>query len=867
MLRHAQAASSDRLGAALYRRPLALQGSQPPRPLRLSLPQLPRRSERLERLPACAWRRSTQAFGNANRLSPARPVSLPNPPPSGDGLSARVERCKGQLLYLYFSWRQDTWSDLQLFLGINLLVCLLGAGAYGAFAGLIDGSARPNASLWSDLYAVLSVVLGQELPPDSSPLLSQAWAVAISIVGLASFALVLALMEQVVLEVLEHNVKQGSAVYERGHTVVLAWGSSEQELSQLHRILDQLCEARRAGLGTDVVVVLTEQREKLEMERIFRDAIKKEKRHGVQFVFRQGSPLDPSALRMVAATDARSVIVSADYSGPALEADAQSLRTAVLLDEMCSLDCVGQSWEEGAGPVVVKTSDGLSLLRYACSSRVIPVPTTIFNVQRFARLLRLPIAATLTHMLTDYGSLAHACLQSFPQLEGQRFDSLFARFPNSLVLGLMNGSKCELNPPPATIVRRGDKLLMLRPGIYSTSAPLDKPLTAEGHALQNWDPAAYVLKSQDSSPLGVTALHDYLVPAQQPTAPADRFSGGRAPVPMARDSDAARLGQQSLYMLPVPLQYHDSAAPAGAEHLLITGWGEESKMWALLHELDHGATPLPDGSAITLVNDHSFPPRYIEEGCTRRGITRAAIVMCDSLWSGRAHDGRADGAAGLDQAEMLRMDADVLMVQLNIRCLLDAKAAPALAMVVEKTTYIGLTRFEDATRLPLGVSTNLSSYSAKALAHAALEPHLVEAAWALGRDADVFVQDSSAFAAQGEELSFLALQARAASVRQVLLGYYRLPTTAASSLEASINPQGAEERTRRQVFNVGDFRCKLVTLAEPAVANRTRTGSTGSQDEEAASVASSVVSAAGLTHSTAQPAQAPPCASGAGALS
>ncbi len=35
--------------------------------------------------------------------------------------------------------------------------------------------------------------------------------------GLASFALVLALVEQVVLEVIEDNVKRGSKVYQRGH--------------------------------------------------------------------------------------------------------------------------------------------------------------------------------------------------------------------------------------------------------------------------------------------------------------------------------------------------------------------------------------------------------------------------------------------------------------------------------------------------------------------------------------------------------------------------------------------------------------------------------------------------------------------------
>ena len=43
--------------------------------------------------------------------------------------------------------------------------------------------------------------------------------------GLASFALVLALVEQVVLEVIEDNVKRGSKVYQRGHVRLVSMRS------------------------------------------------------------------------------------------------------------------------------------------------------------------------------------------------------------------------------------------------------------------------------------------------------------------------------------------------------------------------------------------------------------------------------------------------------------------------------------------------------------------------------------------------------------------------------------------------------------------------------------------------------------------
>ena len=56
------------------------------------------------------------------------------------------------------------------------------------------------------------------------------------------------------------------------------------------------------------------QREKLEFEGFVKEAIPYEERRGLQFVFRRGSPLDPKALRMVAAENAGSIILVGDES-------------------------------------------------------------------------------------------------------------------------------------------------------------------------------------------------------------------------------------------------------------------------------------------------------------------------------------------------------------------------------------------------------------------------------------------------------------------------------------------------------------------------------------------------------------------------
>jgi hypothetical protein len=55
-------------------------------------------------------------------------------------------------------------------------------------------------------------------------------------------------------------------------------------------------------------------------------------------------------------------------------------------------------------------------------------------------------------------------------------------------------------------------------------------------------------------------------------------------------------------------------------------------------------------------------------------------------------------------------------LQLNMRKLLEDNKLPAINVICQKVATEGLTRFEDRHRLPLGISVNLNSFSAKMLA-------------------------------------------------------------------------------------------------------------------------------------------------------
>ena len=65
---------------------------------------------------------------------------------------------------------------------------------------------------------LLDVVLGQDLPDvNATTVFYKIFAPLVATIGLVAFALVLALVEQLVLQVLESNVKRGSRVFETGH--------------------------------------------------------------------------------------------------------------------------------------------------------------------------------------------------------------------------------------------------------------------------------------------------------------------------------------------------------------------------------------------------------------------------------------------------------------------------------------------------------------------------------------------------------------------------------------------------------------------------------------------------------------------------
>ncbi|WIA42760.1 hypothetical protein OEZ86_008702 [Tetradesmus obliquus] len=285
----------------------------------------------------------------------------------------------------------------------------------------------------------------------------------------------------------------------------------------------------------------------------------------------------------------------------------------------------------------------------------------------------------------------------------------------------------------------------------------------------------------------------------------------------------------------VPREY--LAVDSSPEALMVCGWSESGFMAELLYELDSGASCLPPGSEIVFVNCH--PPEDTL-GALLRGKTltnvkvshvyadplqrnqlaalplarfRAAIVLADAVWADPDGDER-NGIDSIDQPSVLRQDSLMVMVQLNIRKLLEDLALPPINIICQKVATQGLTRFEDRRRLPLGISINFNSMAAKLLTQVAVNPLSMLVMNSFGMRADLTIVDASEYCGRGEAISFWRVLSRAQSAGDVLLGYYVLPSHIDQPIESTINPQGLAARSVQRVWNTGDGRLKFMVIRD-----------------------------------------------------
>jgi len=623
---------------------------------------------------------SLQRLNSGGRSPATGPAGLTNSAVNAPTTTRGLRELLGTLAYKYYNWRTGTGSDIITFFILGMLVT---AGLVSINYTLLHAAAGGDLrNLWVSFYEVVQLSFQDGFPELDDPDLRKGVALLVATTGLVLFTILLALVEQFFLEVLESNVERGSAVYEQGHMLVLAWMESALSLNAVWKILQQACEANRSK-GGGVIVVLTDE-SKLKMEHLFSRYIPEEQRHGSKFVFRQGSPLIPEQLEYVSARTAGRIVIVSDSSRMSTEADAQALRTAVLLDEM---------YEPGEprGPIIVELKTGVSaqLLRSVCADYVIPLSTYNMNSIRLARMVQRPVTAHVTNNMLDYSGRCQHTVAGFPELAGTPFRNLKYLFPDCTVMGVMNvaGGRCEWMPHNHTL-KEDDELFLLRNSQIGGGADLKPtPMAQKPDLSSDWVAAiakqsvddelrvlesdllderrekvsatlqdavaqvAQVLPNEISG--SITELADEVLSALGSGEDLDKleelegevleepFSLSSLDGAIESEEQEEGVSEKSSGMhdtqpdefLNIGLDEEDNVPDIrrGQQlRVLVIGAAEDDFMAETINEFDRGLAALPVGSEVTLFNDHTATydlsqPTADELDCSMRNVSRIKV--------------------------------------------------------------------------------------------------------------------------------------------------------------------------------------------------------------------------------------------------
>lgn len=185
-------------------------------------------------------------------------------------------------------------------------------------------------------------------------------AVCTNVGGLVLTALLLSIISDAVQTKYDSLRKGESSVTETGHTLIIGW--SVKSLS----VITQLAKAGES-VGNNVVVCLSDQREKEDMENDIAQCEFNFANLGTRVVCRSGSPLSHHDLRRVSFFRARSIIILGDDEHDAETNDARSLQ--ILLSIISSL--------EREKSIAEQTNSGKQEGRRNGTSVVVPRPDRI----------------------------------------------------------------------------------------------------------------------------------------------------------------------------------------------------------------------------------------------------------------------------------------------------------------------------------------------------------------------------------------------------------------------------------------------------------------------------------------------------------
>ncbi|MGZ8502095.1 MAG: CASTOR/POLLUX-related putative ion channel [Candidatus Limnocylindrales bacterium] len=237
--------------------------------------------------------------------------------------------------------------------------------------------------------------------------------------------------------------KGRSRVVEREHTVILGWSQ------QIHTVISEIAAANE-NQGRRSIVILAD-RDKVEMEEDIQTRVGSTGR--TKIVCRSGSPMDVDDLRIASLASARSIVILAPEGD---EPDADVIKSILAItnhpDRRVEPYHIVAEIRDRAN-VDVARMVGRDEVELILSEEVISRIT--------AQTCRQSGLSVVYAELLDFAG-DEIYLSEQPELVGRPFGETLAAFADASVIGLLPaGGTPRLNPPSATVLGTGDRLIVI----------------------------------------------------------------------------------------------------------------------------------------------------------------------------------------------------------------------------------------------------------------------------------------------------------------------------------------------------------------------------------------------------------------------
>jgi hypothetical protein len=344
----------------------------------------------------------------------------------------------------------------------GLLLCIITAClVLGGGLGLWTAAGYNEPLLSSMWTAWRFISVGEGEYGDS--IASTVVGVVLVLSGMLFFALLVGLIGESI-EAKINSLKQGKGpVLEVGHTLVLNWSSKFTELAR------EIAKANESA-GGGVLVVLSDQYSKEEMDEMVANELSAKEMRGTRVVCRHGDPVSVASLRKVAAQTARAIVFLAnDRMLPDLS-DALAVRAVLALRaglELLSGHIVVELRDCDNQPLLdlLSTIDENGMVRDV-SNPVLPVVSHDIIGRLMIQCARQPNLAEVYHKLIGFDGMEfyHA---PQPALVGQPWRAVLTSFEHAIPVGLLQpregGGRAalHLNPDDDYILREQDELIVI----------------------------------------------------------------------------------------------------------------------------------------------------------------------------------------------------------------------------------------------------------------------------------------------------------------------------------------------------------------------------------------------------------------------